>query len=231
MPNHRTDASPDPVELSSRHSFPASDLPSWTGTHAGGAGQRQAVESMWTGIPPLSSLDHVRGDPRAACVLVEYGDYQCPYCAAAEPVVIEVLRRRNRGVMQAFRHFPLEAIHPMARPAAETAEFSGAHGDFWSMHGALMAHSGSLSLPLMFNLATLLGLPVTRLRDALSSGSCAAKVRRDFAMGLNSGVKGTPTFFIDGERYEGPVTADALVEALNRAVGRMVASPTITIRT
>ncbi|MET1083427.1 MAG: thioredoxin domain-containing protein [Burkholderiales bacterium] len=186
---------------------------------------------MRTGAPPLSSLDHVRGDPRAACVLIEYGDYQCPYCAAAEPVLVEVLRRHNPGVMQAFRHFPLEAIHPMARPAAETAEFAGAHGDFWSMHGALMAHSGSLSLPVMFNLATLLGLPVMRLRDALSSGSCAAKVRRDFAMGLNSGVKGTPTFFIDGELYEGPVTADALVDALNRAAGRVDASPTIAIRT
>ncbi|KRA84013.1 hypothetical protein ASD76_08415 [Altererythrobacter sp. Root672] len=119
----------------------------------------------------------------------------------------------------------------MAKPAAETAEFAGAHGDFWSMHGALMAHSSTLSLPVIFNLSALLGLSAARLRDALSGGACAAKVRRDFAMGLQGGVRGTPTFFIDGELYEGPVTADGLNAALDRPAGLVIGSPTITIRT
>ena len=230
MPNQRTHASADPVERSSRDSFRASDPPSWTGIHAGGGAPAREAGSRRAAVPPLSSLDHIRGDPQAERILVEYGDYQCPHCAAAEPVVVEVLRRHDRGLMQAFRHFPLEAIHPVARPAAETAEFAGAHGDFWSMHRALMAHSSSLSLPVIFNLSALLGLSVTRLRDALSGGACAAKVRRDFAMGLHSGVRVTPAFFIDGELYDGPVTADAMGAALDRAAGRVIGIRKITLR-
>ena len=230
MPNQRTHASADPVERSSRDSFRASDPPSWTGTHAGGGAPAREAGSPRAAVPPLSSLDHIRGDPRAERILIEYGDYQCPYCAAAEPVVVEVLRRHDRGLMQAFRHFPLEAIHPVARPAAETAEFAGAHGDFWSMHRALMAHSSRLSLPVIFHLSTLLGLSVAGLRDALASGACAAKVRRDYAMGLHGGVRGTPTFFIDGELYDGPVTADALSAALGRPARRVIGIQTMTLR-
>ena len=230
MPNQRTHASADPVERSSRDSFRASDPPSWTGIHAGGGAPAREAGSRRAAVPPLSSLDHIRGDPQAERILVEYGDYQCPHCAAAEPVVVEILRRHDRGLMQAFRHFPLEAIHPVARPAAETAEFAGAHGDFWSMHRALMAHSSSLSLPVIFNLSALLGLSVTRLRDALSGGACAAKVRRDFTMGLHSGVRGTPTFFVNGELYDGPVTADALSAALDRPARRVIGIQTMTLR-
>ena len=174
---------------------------------------------------PLSSLDHIRGNPQAERILIEYGDYQCPYCAAAEPVVVEVLRRHDRGLMQAFRHFPLETIHPVATPAAETAEFAGAHGDFWSMHRALMAHSSRLSLPVIFHLSTLLGLSVR---------GCAtpwpAERARPRSGAMHGGVRGTPTFFIDGELYDGPVTADALSAALGRPARRVIGIQTMTLR-
>ena len=229
MPNRPSDASHAPIESSSRAPLRVTSPPILIGTFAGTARQSRVTEPLLT-APPLSSLDHARGDPEATRVLIEYGDYQCPFCAAAEPVVVEVLRRHDRGLMQAFRHFPLEAIHPMASPAAETAEFAASQGDFWSMHGALMANSASLSLPLIFNLAALLGHSTRLLRDALISGAEAAKVRRDFAMGLHSGVQGTPTFFIDGALYVGPITADALTDALNRPAGAMSASPKMAIR-
>jgi protein-disulfide isomerase len=186
---------------------------------------------MQNPVPSLSSLDHVRGDPRAARTLIEYGDYQCPYCAAAEPVVVEVLRRRGTGVVHAFRHFPLVSIHPMAEPAAETAEFAGAYGAFWAMHSALMTRSPNLTLPAMFDLAALLGLSVTLLRDALSSGVFAARVRHDLALGLSGGVRGTPTFVIDGELYDGPVTVEALGAAIDQTAGRIIVPPTIAART
>ena len=136
-------------------------------------------------IPPLTSLDHVRGDTGAVRTLIEYGDYQCPFCAAAEPVVLEILRRHPSGLAHVFRHFPLASIHPMAQPAAETVEFAADHGAFWAMHSVIMARSGSLSLSTMVGLAELLGLSGVGLRDALSTGAYAARVRHDMALGLH----------------------------------------------
>lgn len=187
----------------------------------------QEGQAMQKIVPTLSSLDHVRGNPSSANTLIEYGDYQCPHCAAAEPIVLEVLRRHHRNLAHAFRHYPLVSIHPMAEPAAETAEFAATHDAFWAMHSGLMACSARLSLSTMFDLAKLLGLSVTRLRYALASGACAARVRRDLALGMSSGVRGTPTFFINGEYYGGPVTVAALDAAIRRAGDRVAMAPTI----
>jgi protein-disulfide isomerase len=178
---------------------------------------------MQTILPPVSVEDHHRGDLSATVALIEYGDYQCPYCAAAEPIMVEVLRRCS-GVRQTFRHFPLVAIHPMAKPAAETAEFAGSHGSFWPMHGALMAHSAKLSIPLLFSLAAQQGLPRDELRDGLSNGKFATKVGHDFARGVLNGVEGTPTLFINGKRYAGPMTVGALEAAIDAARGDVAAT-------
>jgi len=183
---------------------------------------------MQTLMPPLSPQDHLRGDPNATVTLIEYGDYQCPYCAAAEPRIVEVLAR-SRGVRQTFRHFPLEAIHRMAKLAAETAEFASIYGSFWPMHGALMAHSAKLSVPLLFDLAASLGLPQRELREGLSSGRFVGKVRHDFARGVLNGVEGTPTLFINGKRYAGPITVGALEAAIDTARGAVIA-PAVRVR-
>lgn len=222
--NDQSDRLSDPV--SSGDSFAACP-PGWIGSHGAGGGRTKEDQIVPHIIPPLSSLDHIRGDTGAVRTLIEYGDYQCPFCAAAEPVVLEILRRHPSGLAHVFRHFPLASIHPMAQPAAETAEFAAAHGAFWAMHKALMARSGSLSLSTMVGLAELLGLSGVGLRNALSTGAYAARVRHDLALGLHGGVRGTPTFVIKGEFYNGPVTVEALDAAIALETDRIIVTPTI----
>lgn len=221
--SERGDAYLRPVHLNALDSFPAIDPEGWAAVHTGGPRRaNQGASLMQTLMPPLTPQDHLRGDPDATVTLIEYGDYQCPHCAAAEPLVVEALRR-SAGVRQTFRHFPLETIHPMAKLAAETAEFAAGHGSFWQMHSALMAHSATLSIPLLFDLAVALGLSAEKLRDSLSSGRFAAKVGHDFARGVLSGVGGTPTLFINEQRYVGPMTVGALTAAINTERGHVIA--------
>ena len=166
---------------------------------------------------PVNASDHILGDGGASTTLVEYGDYQCPFCAAAQPVV-ELLRQYfGHDLRIVFRHFPLTEIHPIAGPAAETAEFAGAQGDFWSMHDSLYRNQPMLSIPVLFDLAGALNLSRIALRDALAAHSYAPKVRTDFSSGVRSGVNGTPTFFINGNRHDGPFTVDALAAAITSA--------------
>jgi protein-disulfide isomerase len=163
---------------------------------------------------PVTGADHVRGPMNAPVALVEYGDYECPHCGAAHPVV-ETLRQQLGPRMRfVFRHFPLTQIHPHAETAAESAEFAGANGMFWEMHDAIYENQDRLGLPLLFALAGALGLSETRLREALASRQFLPKVRSDFSGGVRSGVNGTPTFFINGVRHEGSYSLDDLTEAI-----------------
>ena len=166
---------------------------------------------------PLSDADHFVGDPAAAVTLVEYGDYQCPYCRAAHPVVINLLKRFGPDVVFAYRHFPLTTIHPLAKPAAEAAEFAGSFGRFWEMHAALYASEPPLTFRALLLIGDGLGLDAGQLRKALVAGTCAAKVLSDYAGGLGSGVTGTPCFFINGRRHEGKNDQTSLVGAIEAA--------------
>jgi protein-disulfide isomerase len=163
---------------------------------------------------PINEHDHVFGDADAPVALVEYGDYQCPHCQAAQQHVELVLRQFGPDLRFVYRHFPLTTVHPMAEPAAEAAEFAGAHGRFWQMHPALFANGAQLSGAILLALATQLGLDPAELRAALAQRTYAPKVEADFAGGIRSGVNGTPCFFINGRRHDGGYDAMTLSAAI-----------------
>lgn len=165
---------------------------------------------------PVSSSDHIRGDPSAPLVLLEYGDYECPYCGLAHPITQQVLQHYGRQLKFVFRNFPLTEVHPHAESAAETAEFAAAHGRFWEMHDLIYENQERLSLATLLALAKTLGLPIPALRTALEQGAYREKVRRDFLGGARSGVNGTPTFFIDGHKHIGAFDFESLRAAIDR---------------
>jgi protein-disulfide isomerase len=166
---------------------------------------------------PVGPDDHVRGDPRAPVTLLEYGDYECPFCGRAYFVVEEVLRRVGGDLRHAYRHFPLTQVHPHALVAAYAAEAASAQGAFWPMHALLFQNQSALELPELLVYARDLGLDVDRFAEELSSGVYDPKIKADFRSGVRSGVNGTPTFFLDGVRFDVPWNADSLTSAIERA--------------
>ncbi len=168
---------------------------------------------------PINKSDHIRGPNTAAITLVEYGDYQCPHCGMAHPIVNQVQAYFRDSLRFVFRHFPLTEVHPIAGIAAESAEFAGAAGLFWEMHDALFENQSILSIPTIFMIADQLRLPEGLLRNALETGQYRSKVRSDFIGGVRSGVNGTPTFFINGARHDGPYDFASLVSAIQLHLG------------
>jgi protein-disulfide isomerase len=167
---------------------------------------------------PVSDKDHRQGDPDAPCTLVEYGDYQCPSCGHAYPIVKRVQKHFGKRLLFVFRNFPLSEMHPYAEPAAETAEFAAAHHKFWEMHDLLYENQDRLDDALLFQLAQQLQLDPEKLRQALASKEFEPRVRADFRGGVRSGVNGTPTFFINGQRHDGAYDYASLVEAIERVL-------------
>ena len=163
---------------------------------------------------PVTSRDHIRGPEDAPLTLVEYGDYECPSCGSAYPIVKRVQEQFGRRLRFVFRNFPLSENHPHAESAAETAEFAAAQGRFWEMHDLLFENQEQLSEALYSQLAEELGLSPTALRQVLEEGKYKERVRTDFSGGVRSGVKGTPTFFVNGIRHDGPFDYETLVLAL-----------------
>jgi protein-disulfide isomerase len=162
----------------------------------------------------ISERDHVRGPITAQLTLIEYGDYECPYCAAAHPNVKQVLGVLGDQLAFAYRHFPLSTIHPHAFQAAEAAEAAGAQGRFWEMHDLLFENQDRLSVDDLLVYAQLLGLDIDRFVADLQRHTYEPRVREDFMTGVRSGVNGTPTFFVNGVRHNGDVDANSLLEAL-----------------
>jgi len=168
---------------------------------------------------PIRPEDHIQGDADAPCTLVEYGDYECPHCGRAYPIVKRVQKHFGKRLRFVFRNFPLNEIHAQAEAAAETAEFAAAHGKFWEMHDLLFENQTRFSPPLFQELAQGLKLDPKELREALASEKYTAHVRSDFMSGARSGVNGTPTFFINGQRHDGPFEYEDLVAAIEEALG------------
>ena len=168
--------------------------------------------------PPVDpAVDHVRGPVDAPLTLVEFGDVECPFCGKATGVVGELRGRFGDELRYVFRHLPLVDVHPHAELAAEATEAAGAQGAFWAMHDRLFAHQEELEVPDLLNHAAALGLDLERFTRELGEETHAARVRDDVAGAEASGVHGTPTFFVNGVRHDGPTTTDALAAALLRS--------------
>jgi protein-disulfide isomerase len=149
--------------------------------------------------------------------LVEYGDFECPYCRQAFPIVKEVQQRLGKDLRFVFRDFPLTKIHTHAQHAAEAAEAAAAQGAFWQMHDRLFERQFALDDENLVEYATELGLDADRLRGELEAGIYRDRVRDDFMSGVRSGVNGTPTFFINDVRHDGSYDLDTLLAALDAA--------------
>ncbi len=165
-------------------------------------------------VLPVSERDHILGRFDAPYVLVEYGDYECPYCRAAHPEVEAVRDAMGDHLAFVFRHFPLSNIHPHASKAAEAAEAAGAQGRYWDYHSMLFANQEALDVPHLVTYAGALDLDADRFGEELATGVYGPKVHEDFRSGILSGVNGTPTFFINGARHDGGNDAESLMGAM-----------------
>jgi len=164
--------------------------------------------------PPLGPDDHVSGAADASYELVMYGDFECPYCAAAQSILARVRTRMGDELRFAFRHLPLESKHPHARHAAEAAEAAAAQGAFWEMHDALYAARGRLEDADLLSHARGLGLDAERVGRELADGAHAARVERDLASAQALGLSSTPAFFVNGIQHTDAYDAGSLVAAL-----------------
>ncbi|QRN93641.1 DsbA family protein [Archangium violaceum] len=168
--------------------------------------------------PPVSERDHVMGAAEARVTLVEYGDYECSYCGEAYTIIQAVRQRLGGQVRFVFRNFPLSELHPHARLAAYAAEAAAMQGRFWEMHDLLYENQESLEPDDLIGYAELLGLDVEQFDRDAGSRAVAERVRSDCLGGSRAGVSGTPTFFINGQRYDGNWAVRPLFGALEAAI-------------
>ncbi|WP_059358580.1 DsbA family protein [Parachlamydia acanthamoebae] len=165
---------------------------------------------------PVSNDDHVQGQQNAEITLVEYGDYQCPFCGHAYLIIKQIQEHFGLKLRFVFRNFPLTEIHPLAKPAAELTEYAGSEGKFWKMHDLIYESQANLSLERLVELADSLDLSSTKLKDGPNTFD--QKIQKDFIGGVKSGVNGTPTLFINDDRYAGPVEFRYLILAINKTI-------------
>lgn len=168
-------------------------------------------------VPVDVDRDHIEGRADAAVTLLEYGDYECPYCGAAYPIVKEVQARMGDQLRFVFRNFPITTSHPHAEQAAEAAEAAGSQGRFWEMHDTLYENQRRLADDDLRSYAARLGLDLESFERDLAEHVHAARVREDFMSGVRSGVNGTPTFYINGIRHDDSYELETLLAALEQA--------------
>jgi protein-disulfide isomerase len=166
---------------------------------------------------PVTARDHLQGNLRAPVILLEYGDYECPFCGAAHPIVKAIQEHMGSQLCFAFRNFPLAQMHPHALLAAYAAEAAGLQKAFWEMHDILFTHQDALEDDDLVDYAAMIGLNMQRFAVDFASEYVQRRVRQDFMSGVRSGVNGTPTFFINGRRYNGSYEYERLLAAIRRA--------------
>lgn len=167
---------------------------------------------------PINDQDHIQGNVKASCTLLEYGDYECPHCGAAYPLVKELEKNFGKRMRFIYRNFPMTQLHPNAEGAAVAAEFAATHGKFWEMHDLLFENQDRLGDDLFAELATQLDLDPAELKEAMAKRTLTNHVRADFTGGIRSGVNGTPTFFINDQRYDRPRDYATMVSAIEEAL-------------
>jgi len=180
---------------------------------------------------PVSPHDHRRGPLSAAVTVVEYGDYECAHCRQANRVIKDNWHRLGDRVQFVFRNFPVNQVHAQAQHAAEAAEAAGAQNRFWEMHDTLFEHQQTLENGYLVEYANGMGLDTMQFLRDMAEHTHADRVREDFESGLRSGVNGTPTFFIDGVRYEDPWDVETLLTVIEELVVVNIApdgTPTMT---
>jgi len=156
--------------------------------------------------PPVGISDHKYGSEKAVIEIVEYGDYQCPHCGAAHPVIKEIEKTFGDQIVFVFRNFPLRQSHGFAMVAAQAAEAAALQNKFWEMHDAIFEHQDQLNDAFLFYLAEQIELDVDQFQVDLEAGRIIKKVEDDFESGIRSGVNGTPSFFVNGEKFDGAAT-------------------------
>src|SRR5215212_9320253 len=188
--------------------------------------RRSDVMRRWEsgGLEPVGSRDHPRGPEDAPVTLVKYGEYECPYCAEAHPVLKELQERVGEQMRFVFRHFPLDSAHPRARRAAQAAEAAASQGRFWEMHELLYERQAELGEEDLMRYAAELGLDPRRFEEDLANDDHAWRIEEDRLGGDRAGVGGTPAFFVNGLRYTGPMDLDGLLAAVEEAASSCGAS-------
>jgi len=166
--------------------------------------------------PPVSERDHAQGRAGAPVTLVEYGDYQCPYCGAAYPEVKRLQKALGKRLRFVFRNFPLTQAHPYALIAAEAAEAAALHGKFWQMHDLIYENQADLEPDILPAWAEKVGLDLDEFGTAIQQGGVSKRIKEDRMSGIRRGVNGTPSFFINGTRYDGAPDYDSLLAALEQ---------------
>ena len=167
---------------------------------------------------PVGDRDHILGPAEAPATVVEYGDFECPHCGQAHPIVQALLKQLGSEMRFVYRHFPLIQIHPHAEHAAEAAEAAGAQGRFWEMHDTLFENQDALEDEDLINYAAELGLDQDQFLREFAAHVHAPRVLEDLVGGARGGVHGTPTFFINGERHDGSYDFDTLLGAIEDAI-------------
>ncbi len=165
----------------------------------------------------IQDSDHILGPENAPVKLVEYGDFQCPYCGAAYPILQKIIRQMGDRLCFVYRNFPLTQVHEYAMAAAEAAEAAGGQGKFWEMHNQIYTNQDVLDIDHLYGFAKTIGLDMERFDRDMADETYEDKIHADFQSGVRSGVNGTPTLFINGNRYDGPIDARAIREALEEA--------------